>query len=264
MLELIDQLPAGARVLDLGARSGSFHTERRDILVVRLDLEVLAARSAGEYVVADAARIPFQSHAFQLVIANHSLEHFPALTDTLREVSRILQPGGGFYVAVPGVTTLMDRIYRWMGRGGGHVNAFRTAEEVAGLVEQITGLAHRGTETLYTSFSFLNEHNIALKQKKLLLFANGNEGFLAWSVWLLRLFDRLFGSSLSVYGWALYFGGAEPPPRSEPWINVCVRCGSGYSREYLVKTGVIHERPGIFDPYNCPHCGGRNRLTRAG
>ena len=41
MNHLLAALPAGSRVLDLGARTGSLHTECRDLFLVRLDLEIL-------------------------------------------------------------------------------------------------------------------------------------------------------------------------------------------------------------------------------
>ena len=68
MIELIQKLPPGARVLDLGARSGSFQTPRVDVLVVRLDLEVSRIGKSGSYVSGDAARMPFASAAFDAVI----------------------------------------------------------------------------------------------------------------------------------------------------------------------------------------------------
>src|SRR5262252_7428578 len=123
MHQLLQTLPAGARVLDLGARTGSFRTARRDLTIVRLDLEVPDGRGGGQYVAGDAARMPFAGGVFDLIVANHSLEHFVELEATVREIGRVLRPGGALFVTVPDATTLTDRIYRWIGRGGGHVNA---------------------------------------------------------------------------------------------------------------------------------------------
>ena len=69
--------------------------------------------------------MPFGSAAFDLVVSNHSLEHFVELEPTLREIGRVMRPGGTLYIAVPNTATLSDRIYRWLARGGGHVNPFR-------------------------------------------------------------------------------------------------------------------------------------------
>src|SRR5580765_1867508 len=148
MNELLNRLPPGARVLDLGARAGSFQSPRPDLLIVRLDLDVPAARGSGLYVSADAARMPFASGVFDAVISNHSLEHFVELDATVREIGRVLRNRGALYIAVPDATTLTDRIYRWLGRGGGHVNAFRKPGDVIDLIESLTGLHHRGTRPL--------------------------------------------------------------------------------------------------------------------
>src|ERR1043166_5202026 len=144
MLDLIEKLPPGARVLDLGAGPGSFPISRNDLSVVRLDLEIPPARNGGCYVSADAARMPFAGAVFDLVVSNHSLEHFVELEATLREIGRVIRPGGTLYIAVPNAATLTDRIYRWLGKGGGHVNPFRRPEEVTRLVERLTGLRPRG------------------------------------------------------------------------------------------------------------------------
>jgi SAM-dependent methyltransferase len=248
MHELLTALPAGARVLDLGARSGSFETSRRDIQVVRLDLEIQTRRGSGSYVAGDAARIPFATNSFDLVISNHSLEHFSGLEATVREIGRVARPRGALFVAVPDAGTLADRIYRWMGRGGGHVNAFRSPEQVIGLVERLTGLKHRGTRVLISSFSFLNARNIeGRRQKKLALFGFGNERYVAVWVWLLRGIDRWAGTRLSHYGWSFVFGNAAAPA-AETWVNVCVRCGAGHPAKGLPGTWV----------YWCPLCGGWN------
>ena len=246
MNDLLRALPLGARVLDLGARAGSFQNPRPDLLIVRLDLELPAVRGSGFYVSADAARMPFAPGVFHAVISNHSLEHFVELEATLREIGRILRPGGALYVAVPDATTVTDRIYRWLGRGGGHVNAFRQPSDVIDVVERLAGLPHRGTRPLISGLSFLNAHNFATRPpRKIALFAFGNEYFLAVLIWILRTLDRRLGTRLSHYGWAFYFGAVEMPRPGEIWVNVCVRCGSG------------HPAVPTFS-YRCPQCGGWN------
>jgi hypothetical protein len=142
------------------------------------------------------------------------------------------------------------------------VNAFRSASDVERLVERRTGLRHCGTRTLYSGLSFLNRHNLKGRpQRKLALFAWGNERFLAVLVWLLRGIDRRLGTGLSRYGWAFGFGSSPPPHLGEEWINVCVRCGSGLSEVFLRKDGAISPLPKTFNWYRCPLCGGINLLT---
>jgi SAM-dependent methyltransferase len=261
MLNLVKNLSPGSRVLDLGAGLGSFRTSRSDLPIVRLDLEIPPKRGSGAYVAADAARMPFASRSFDLIISNHSLEHFPELEATVREIGRVIRPGGVLYIAVPDAGTLSDRIYRWMGRGGGHVNAFRAPGEVTGLVERLTGLPLRSSRVLYSSLAFLNSHNLAGRpQIKSVLFAFGNERFLAVLMWILRRLDRRFHTRLSHYGWAFYFGQVDLPRTLDSWINVCVRCGSADAVVYLRKLGAIPPIRGAVQPYRCPSCGAYNLL----
>lgn len=247
-MDLLRHLPPRGRVLDLGARAGSFQSPRSDLIVVRLDLDPPPSRGDGLYVAGDAARMPFASASFDAVVSNHSLEHFVELESAIREIGRVLRPGGALYIAVPDATTVTDRIYRWLGRGGGHVNAFRKPADVIGIVERLTGLPHRCTVPLISSLSFLNAHNFtAPPPRRIALFAFGNERFIAVLIWLLKSIGRRFGSRLGHYGWTFYFGSALPSTE-DVWWNVCVRCGSGHPSGALPLTRV----------YRCPHCGGWN------
>ena len=262
MTHLLSRLPAGARILDLGAAAGSFPETRHDLCVVRLDLKFDAPGTSGHLVRGDAARLPFPGGTFDLLVSNHSLEHFVEFEAVLREIGRVVKPGGGIYVAVPDASTLTDRIYRWLGRGGGHVNAFRRPAEVIALVERHTGLMHRATCVLYSSLSFLNRRNVpGAGPRKLLLFGNGSERFVAGFIWLLRALDRAFGARLSLYGWEFHFGAAEPGDSAKPWINVCVRCGSGHAEEFLRKYATGWRKFGPLESYRCPSCRGFNWLT---
>jgi hypothetical protein len=199
---------------------------------------------------------------FTAVIANHSLEHFGLLDESLREVGRVIVHPGYFYAAVPDASTLSDRLYRWLGRGGGHVNPFTDVVTLEQRIALIAGLRAVGRRTLHTSFSFLNRRAMRARPPlRLMLLGGGREGWVrAWS-YFFRLLDRGLGTRASIYGWALYFG-EDPDVETQPWTNVCVRCGSAEAAASLEsgrKTG--RGRLGI-PQYRCAACGALNYFTK--
>ena len=248
-------MPRGSYVLDLGSRSGSFAPETAVCTTICVDAEVPSSHQAL-FVAARAEALPFRDSQFAAVVSNHSLEHFEALDESLREMGRVVSRGGFLYVAVPDSSTVTDRIYRWLAHGGGHVNSFISSAELARIVSEKTGLSHRGTRVLCTSLSFLNRANIPGRpQKLLLLFGNGSERLLRLLTYLFRRIDRVFRTRSCVYGWACYFG---PVLQIETgtWTNVCVRCGSAHSSESLRKRGRVKRHA-----FLCPQCGTKNYFT---
>ena len=145
--------------------------------------------------------------------------------------------------------------YRWLGRGGGHVNPFTDADAVARMFTEATGLRHAGTRVLCTSLSFLNRRNIASRPpRRLLLFCNGDEGFVRALTFALRCIDRWFHRRASVYGWAFFFGDAIAAGSGRMVERVC-RCGSGVA--FGSRTQQVTRRRFLPDVYICPRCGTR-------
>jgi hypothetical protein len=262
MHEILRRLPAGARVLDLGSRDGSFDASNYPVRVVRADLEVPSGGHRDVFVCADAAALPFATASFDAIVANHSLEHFERLNEALEEMGRVLKPHGAIFVAVPDASTMADRLYRWLGRGGGHVNAFRWRDDLIALIEGPTRLRFAGGRTLRTSLAILNRKNQGGRiQRKLLLLGGGSETLLVlWSA-ISRIVDRLLGTRLSVYGWALYFGELGEAVDRGTWSNVCARCGAGYSSAWLENTGRVRRGRWLVRGYACPACGAWNIFT---
>jgi SAM-dependent methyltransferase len=146
-------LRPGERVLDLGAGFGrhSFEVARRGATVVALDLaqgELVSVRNtfgamqaAGEVtaesyaggVRADATRLPFGDASFDRVIASEVLEHVDDDAAAMRELARVLRPGGVLAATVPAF--LPERIcwalsddYHAPVAQGGHVRIYTEAE----------------------------------------------------------------------------------------------------------------------------------------
>ncbi len=259
MHEILENLAPGQRVLDLGSGSGSFDSKMGPFIAIRADLDQ-PSRPAPNLARADAARLPFPDHSFDAVISNHSLEHFHDLAGSLAEMGRVLKPTGALYIAVPDASTFSDRLYRLLARGGGHVNPFTSALELARDIQRATGLTHVDTRTLCTSFCYLNRSNPRIcGPRRFLLVGGGTEISLHLFTYLARLSDRFFGTRLGVYGWALYFGNFAVPVDTDVWTNVCIRCGSGAQSEWLRSLNLVHRRF-LMKVYRCPNCGTTNQF----
>ena len=260
MHEVLRKLPPGARVLDLGCAGGSFDSGGSQFTVLRIDLE-RDDRQPANFAQADAAKLPFPADSFEAVISNHSLEHFENLQECLAEIGRIVKPDGALYVAVPDATTLSDRLYRWLARGGGHVNPFSSDRELAQTIEHATGLQHVATRTLCASLSCFNRRNRrARAPRRLWLIGGGTPASLLFINYSLRLADRFLHTRLSVYGWAFYFGNVATPIDCRTWSNVCIRCGSGHASDWLRQQNLVR-RHFLAATYHCPVCGTTNLFT---
>jgi len=97
----------GKRVLDIGCGPrGSL--EWAEIAVERVGLDPLVDdyrklgidRHAMAYVAAPAERIPFPDAHFDIVTSINSLDHVDDVEAAVREVIRVLKPGGSFLLAV--------------------------------------------------------------------------------------------------------------------------------------------------------------------
>ena len=263
MEEILDHLPPGARVLDLGAYHGSFPDGTYPLQTVRVDLLPPAPRPGA--VQADASLLPFRARTFDAVILNHSLEHFARLKPSLQEVGRVVKQDGAVFVAVPDATTFADRLYRKLFRDrGGHVNLFGSHADLAKMLSWYFGLPHVATRTLLCSYPFLNCRNTAAPgMRRQTRFRGLPEGLLALLTGAFRLLDRRAGLRSSVYGWALYFGRIPQAVDPAPRTNVCVRCGQGHPSDWLARIGLVRRRWGL-DCFSCPACGASNVYTRDG
>jgi SAM-dependent methyltransferase len=165
-------LRAGDRLLDLGCGFGrhAFEGRRRGAQVVACDLalpelkdvagmleaiedaESLPAGGSGTAVNGDATALPFADSSFDRIIASEVLEHVPDDGVALRELARVLRPGGTLAVTVPAwlaerVCWALTEEYHAPFVEGGHVRIYteyglREAVTTAGLTPTRSHRAH--------------------------------------------------------------------------------------------------------------------------
>lgn len=95
-------------VLDLGCGDGHFAWwAYRELQPWGADPDRRALQDARQWpafrarVQADGGRLPFASGVFATVVSNSVLEHIPHVDRVVREVARVLRPGGWFAFSVP-------------------------------------------------------------------------------------------------------------------------------------------------------------------
>ena len=110
------QVEPGMKILDLGTGSGylafSFADKYKQVEVIGLDivektLEENRRKAELEginnlhFVSYDGMGFPFDDNSFDIVITRYALHHFPAISDTFHEISRVLKKNGIFFLSDP-------------------------------------------------------------------------------------------------------------------------------------------------------------------
>lgn len=143
------QLQPGDRVLDLGCGEGRHAITAyldEQVQVVGLDLSLTDlttakdrfeefrdpedARRTLSFTCASGLCLPFEDASFDKVICAEVLEHIPDYQSVLREIKRVLKPGGQFAVSVPRfgpewICWQLSDAYHEV--PGGHIRIFRKA-----------------------------------------------------------------------------------------------------------------------------------------
>ena len=274
---LTHNLPESARVLDLGAGGGSFSYRSTPAGVIAIDLAFPdQAQDCFARVVADAGCLPLRDHSIDVVICNNTLEHFDRGHDTVLEIDRVLGSGGHLWVSVPNGFSFDDGLYRFVFKGGGHVNRF-TLSTLLHTVESGTHLSAQSYKTLYSGFVYLSPP----PEEKLVHFPRRArvlsyfpprllELGLLWFNYAVRLLDRYLPAQISQYGWGVVFrrrkeispvrtGGISGLEEIPADLNVCFSCGSGHPESTLLP---ILKAFVFWKSYSCPSCGKKNLFFR--
>jgi SAM-dependent methyltransferase len=126
-----------ARVMDLGCGAGDsvdlFRALDPEVDWVGVDIEDShevsgRTRADAEFVTFDGRRLPFEDSSFDLVYCKQVLEHVEHPPELLREVARVLRPGGSFAGSTSQLEAFHSRsIFNWTPYG------FTVTAEEAGL-----------------------------------------------------------------------------------------------------------------------------------
>ena len=119
-------LPEGCRLVLTDFSEGMLEEARRNT----------AHLPGVSYQQVDAQDIPYPDGSFDAVIANMMLYHVPDIPRALREIRRVLKPGGAFYAATFGEHGVVEAVADMLGRAleGNHRFTLQNGAEQLGRV----------------------------------------------------------------------------------------------------------------------------------
>jgi SAM-dependent methyltransferase len=110
--------PYVIQILDLGPGVGlraslDWRGKNRIVVGVDPDPRVFVNPYLDERLKGDAHELPFKEAVFDAVVSVNVMEHFASPLDILKEVQRVLKPGGLFLVKTPSLNHYAARIAAW-------------------------------------------------------------------------------------------------------------------------------------------------------
>jgi ubiquinone/menaquinone biosynthesis C-methylase UbiE len=134
------RLPAAGWILDAGGGTGRIsaplQTLAGNIIVTDLSRRMLArAKERGlEAVLGDVEQLPFADGTFERVLVVDALHHFAAQQSALREMLRVLRPGGRLVVEELDLRRFPVKLVAFGERLAGMKSRFRPADVIAGMM----------------------------------------------------------------------------------------------------------------------------------
>jgi SAM-dependent methyltransferase len=125
VLQVAERLPEGTRLADVGAGEAPYRELFAHLDYVTVDWEHSVHPGArGVDVVATAEQIPVPEGSFDAVLSTQVLEHVAEPQRVLRELHRVLRPGGRLFMTVPLAWELHEQpfdFYRYTPSGLEHL-----------------------------------------------------------------------------------------------------------------------------------------------
>ncbi|MEA2452071.1 MAG: hypothetical protein QOG04_781 [Actinomycetota bacterium] len=218
----------GHRVLDIGCGAGrhSFEALTKGARVVAADLDDVVLKDVAQMgsamiledqaplgatldcIRADALHLPFEDNTFDRIIASEVMEHIPEDEVAMRELHRIVKPGGIVAVTIPRrwpeqINWLLSSDYH--SAAGGHVRIY-SRDEVETKLEgaELTPFHHHHAHALHSPYWWLK---CAVGVNRDLPITRAYHSFLVWDImkkpFVTRATERalnpVMGKSLVVY-----------------------------------------------------------------
>jgi ubiquinone/menaquinone biosynthesis C-methylase UbiE len=156
-----------------------------------------------------AYSLPFSDDSFDLVVCSEVLEHLHDYKDAIKEINRVLKPGGQFLVSVPAefpekICWLLSEDYQ--NQPGGHLRIFKKNELIKEIAEHNFSFeSSQRFHSIHSAYWWLRclfwksqESNIVIKGYKKIL-----ERHILKKPFFLDLIDRIFnpilGKSIAFY-----------------------------------------------------------------
>src|SRR6185437_2637865 len=114
------RLPARARILDAGCGSGrnmvelARHGNVTGVELSPASVSLARERNAGDVIAGSVLEMPVESDSFDVAVCLDVLEHLADDVGALRELRRVVVPGGSLLVTVPA--------YQWLWSGHDEIN----------------------------------------------------------------------------------------------------------------------------------------------
>lgn len=112
----------GLKVLELGSGTGAFWADNinmipnmkilisdiSEAMIQKCKENLKSAATDFDFEVIDAQNIPYEENTFDIVIANHLIYHLDDVGLGIREIKRVLKPGGKLYATTFGKRNMVE------------------------------------------------------------------------------------------------------------------------------------------------------------